>query len=1070
MSESLKTIDGLTKQINETRSVFLSEFVSSVSISQFDGEIASVSPFEGELTIYSQNPNSFYVPKKTITNISDIDLIHPNVVRYDSLNNVLWVADIGLDTIFKLNPNSLDSLGVYEQLENVISLASLGDKLFAKTFEASNSIKIYEISNSLESNLILEYESSATFTELENNQAWFKNLPSPSSLEIDASRNILWDFDGETIYKIDLKNYNLATFQLNGDPISSLDVHENNGDLVVSHKTTETQEKLVVSDSSTIVEGQNVVPAWVSGVWVTIDGATWVAKNTYVENWLGETNHTFTKSFEIEKEEEILSAIMEVSVDNIFIGGGFYLNDNFISSTVTFDSIDYIDIREFIQSGTNQLTFQVRNLPNPTVSGPESNPMGLIFKITLNVNQNIYYISNVDKDTGDKKWSKKVEFRNYGNSMAYDLDREINKILIDQKKQNLIPFSFQLKDNISGIDTNLTFSIPYNEREVVFDDLLELKDKNIKLPSNQDNAYVWEAKESQFTHEHQIYVDLLYSNETGFKNYSLRAQKNRYEFEENPDYFYTPKFSWENSTNIESESSVDENNELNKIFVGNSQGKWSLLAYNLQEESDSRQEINEMFFEELDSEITSIKSFNGEVWISTVDYLYKYNVDLYKSGIESSQEIKKINTNADRIELVLQDSVWTVQPFWGNVVKRNKQTLEIEALYEGFDSPYSLGYRTNFNEIIVRGSNFLWKIDLESNKISAFAGADDWKLTDCSISSDYIAYVMEKNSVYKIRVLNSDLYSMLFDYESLNQLSFTTWMSNKKLFLLEELEESENYKSINHVFDTNTKELTSVEIETQFLSVEPESSEIGKTNDKIKINFPLSGEEVLVGQSYIIKWISSESDSDNVSIDLLLNGNKIQTISSETKNSGVFEWNVDQNLELSSEYQIKITWKSPQNNPDNSDTTSKFIITDFIDESSESDLRLNATSQGVHFNPNTNSIVNILNNGGIGEFFVDSQEFLGFLPSSINGITANEKSELKIFEPSSYSKIRVFVGSDQKLNDKWDSGIIETQATSIYYGGGNNLELGKTYYFNIQFYDKKNGWSRIQTKEFKMIL
>jgi hypothetical protein len=54
------------------------------------------------------------------------------------------------------------------------------------------------------------------------------------------------------------------------------------------------------------------------------------------------------------------------------------------------------------------------------------------------------------------------------------------------------------------------------------------------------------------------------------------------------------------------------------------------------------------------------------------------------------------------------------------------------------------------------------------------------------------------------------------------------------------------------------------------------------------------------------------------------------------------------------------------------------------------------------------------------------------------------------------------------LNDKWDSGEIETELTSIYYGGGNNLTPGEKYYVNLQVYSEEYGWSEVQTQEWIM--
>ena len=66
------------------------------------------------------------------------------------------------------------------------------------------------------------------------------------------------------------------------------------------------------------------------------------------------------------------------------------------------------------------------------------------------------------------------------------------------------------------------------------------------------------------------------------------------------------------------------------------------------------------------------------------------------------------------------------------------------------------------------------------------------------------------------------------------------------------------------------------------------------------------------------------------------------------------------------------------------------------------------------------------------------------------------------------SKVRIFVGSSQYLSDTWDSGVVETKLTSMYYGGGNNLQPGHKYYVHIQVYSEKEGWSEVQIKSFVM--
>jgi len=64
------------------------------------------------------------------------------------------------------------------------------------------------------------------------------------------------------------------------------------------------------------------------------------------------------------------------------------------------------------------------------------------------------------------------------------------------------------------------------------------------------------------------------------------------------------------------------------------------------------------------------------------------------------------------------------------------------------------------------------------------------------------------------------------------------------------------------------------------------------------------------------------------------------------------------------------------------------------------------------------------------------------------------------------TKVRVYVGSKEGLNDMWDSGEISTSKTSILYGGGNNLVGGQEYWVHVCLYHKGLGWSSPQTRMF----
>lgn len=65
-------------------------------------------------------------------------------------------------------------------------------------------------------------------------------------------------------------------------------------------------------------------------------------------------------------------------------------------------------------------------------------------------------------------------------------------------------------------------------------------------------------------------------------------------------------------------------------------------------------------------------------------------------------------------------------------------------------------------------------------------------------------------------------------------------------------------------------------------------------------------------------------------------------------------------------------------------------------------------------------------------------------------------------------KVRVFVGSRPWQNDRWDSGEVATAATTLPYGGGDNLEPGQKYWVHVMTYHTGLGWSYPQIKEFVM--
>ena len=918
MTDSIKTIDGLLKTENSIRTVFLNDFVCSVSVNQFNGEIAAALPLSAEVKIYPQNPNSNLEETIIIDNIEGQDLVFPNIVQFDPLNGYLWINDIGLNKLFKINAKNLNVLSVFNNIYNVVSIASLGNRGFVKMFEGTNTIQVKEIISNTETKIILEYNTNYSFSEPTSSKFYFNSLPSPSSLKIDIVDNVLWDFLNDNIYKVNIQQNNITKFIASGIAIKSLDTQ-------------------------------------------------------YSSNYL-------------------------------FVCG-----------------------KEIVG------------------------------------NKN--YILKIDKDTGESIWNKKIKL--YEDDVLNDFEKDIHKIILDQKKQDIIPFSFSVKNNPNMNTDEIGFSIHSAPKPSSYNDLLEIGKDNIK--NIKSDTYVWEKEDSKFTHNNEIYVDLLFNNESGLKEYSLRTQKDRYVWEKDPGFFYTPKFTWIKNNNAQEEEEENSNlNGLNKFWFGNNTSEIGLIEYRLGSDESTNNKVETLISEQLDSSVTSIKRFHNELYVSTTDYLYKYTFEMYKNEIEFHEVVAKDNTNSDMFELVQKEYVWSIQPFYGRVIKRDRETLEVEEIYSGFDSPLQLEYRSNFNEIIVRCSNYLWKINIKTNVVNAFAGSDSWKMTQMACSPNNIAYIMEKNEVYKLRVLGTDCYEMLLDYKSENILNFSTYLKNNDFYFLEEVEDND-YVAIHHVFNSKSKSIRSIKTKSEYLEPFVEEPTVDPVN-KIAIISPKLQEQIERNKPYLIKWASKESENDNVSIILMHNGQQILTITDETKNSGIFKWNVDKNLEISSEYQIKVLWKSPSSSPDNHDVSQKFTITDVVDQTEAPDTTIISKSVGINYNDRSNSILIVLRDGSFGEFFIDEESMVGFMPSDTNEISVIEGGVFSAPSVNNISKIRLFVGSAPNLNDKWDSRIIETESNSIYYGGGNNLKPGTTYYVNIQFYDSKHGWSKVQTKKWKMIL
>lgn len=102
-----------------------------------------------------------------------------------------------------------------------------------------------------------------------------------------------------------------------------------------------------------------------------------------------------------------------------------------------------------------------------------------------------------------------------------------------------------------------------------------------------------------------------------------------------------------------------------------------------------------------------------------------------------------------------------------------------------------------------------------------------------------------------------------------------------------------------------------------------------------------------------------------------------------------------------------------------------------------------------------------------------SLEIISFNPRVIGNIGGGVTSfsiglkEVSVSD-SIQKRARIFVGSKPWSNDRWDSGEISTEKSSILYGGGDNLIPGYNYWVHVSVWHEDSGWSSPQIRKFTM--
>lgn len=461
---------------------------------------------------------------------------------------------------------------------------------------------------------------------------------------------------------------------------------------------------------------------------------------------------------------------------------------------------------------------------------------------------------------------------------------------------------------------------------------------------------------------------------------------------------------------------------------------------------------------------------NSIMYISGQNYMYRYSLGNYpqSSSYYFTEDAKKFNPNQDMILAIGKDDLLSAQTYYGNVTIRDKNTLEQIVLFGNVDSPFEAVWSEYHQSYLVIGNNGLWKIN--RNGIDLVFSVDGYILKDFAANQNGQVCLSLTSSIDSkdiIKVLDSDFYKNVsnsyYEYGSIKSVT----IAGEVFYAIQETPPTKDkYNGNGILINPKTKTIDTIPIQA---TIQKQTATSPTTTSKtIEITSPSVGDTWAIGNEYSIQWLSSKGSSENVSIQLLKADEIVLVVTDKTSNSGNYKWKVPSNIEISSDYTLKVTWLTSSQNDSNEGVSDTFAISDT--EPPPEEVEASDYITGASYDSFTNSVVITFYSGYVGVHDLGIRKFYGLYLSGLKGVEgcAANNDQLKQFTDA--SGVRIFVGTDKYLNDKWDSGVVTTKLTSMYYGGGNNLTPGDKYYVHIQVYSEKYGWSEMQIKEFVMPL
>ena len=631
------------------------------------------------------------------------------------------------------------------------------------------------------------------------------------------------------------------------------------------------------------------------------------------------------------------------------------------------------------------------------------------------------------------------------------LTTNINSSIISQTYNDIIPFTYSIA-NSAVTSSTLNFDINVIKNYLDYSQLTNTSSVSL---TSQSNVYVPYTEDSLYKINSTFNADILV-NGNGVKEYSLRSQENIYSYKlpsEAIQVFNTPRFTWSTQINglPESEISIDYINGNIWIATNNTIYRvgYSSTTTHMQYSSNSCSNIKTIYQGE-----------NNILYISQQDLLQSY----YNPTYYDNQDFVISSSVVNQGTMIAFDNgngaIYGINPYLGQIELRDT-SLNLLSTSIGLDSPKKILWSQYHNSYLISGANILWMMGSSNPAYSI----GEWKILDFDISEKgNIIIIFNQNNNYIVRILDKDLYTIIYEKRDFTgTVGFCKYCDDNLFYFIENISD---ITINNYLYDVVNKKIQLVS-QTAEIVTTTTTTTLPTPTQKVQIISPVTNENVQIGTNYTIQWSSNTSIGDFVKIELFSGLKLISTIAPSTPNVGAYQWTVLQ-YDMGSNYNIKITWLSAGDST-NYDISGIFSISNIANATTTTTTTpLSFYIVGIEYNNLDKNIVMVTNNGLIGIFNIEMLEFYGLFDTQILNVVSTAKGSKNINQFTGITKVRVFVGSQPYLSDLWDSGEVETTLTSMYYGGGNNLVSGYTYFVNIQVYSNKYGWSDLQTQQFVM--